>query len=154
MLIGKWRSIKVQNRDKDNFFRNSRQFIDSMGRGNSDSVNFEIYGITNIDSLRTELKAQYDSAYAAQLTIDTSTVFTFHSDSSVTFSFPGRSESGKWRIDNSGILILDETNEKGQTEQIKVDVSFKGNEEMTLTFVRDLEEGLTDTSIVLFRKQK
>jgi len=154
MLIGKWRSIKVQNREKDNFFKSSRAFIDSMGRGNSDSVNFEIYGVTNIDSLRGELRAQYDSAYAAQLTIDTSSIFTFNGDSSVTFSFPGRSENGKWHIDNSGVLILDETNETGQTEQIKVDVSFSGNEEMTLTFVRDLGEGVSDTSIVLFRKEK
>lgn len=154
MLIGKWRSVKVQNRDKDNFFKSSRAFIDSMGRGNSDSVNFEIYGVTNIDSLRSELKAQYDSAFAAQLTIDTSSIFTFNSDSTVTFSFPGRSENGKWHIDNSGTLILDETNDLGQTEQIKVDVSFNGNEEMTLTFVRDQEEGTHDTSIVLFRKQK
>lgn len=154
MLIGKWRSIKVQNRAKDNFFKSSREFIDSMGRGNSDSANFEIYGVTNIDSLRSELKAQYDSAFAAQLTIDTSSIFTFNSDSTVTFSFPGRSENGKWRIDNSGALILDETNELGETEQIKVDVSFNGNAEMTLTFVRDLEEGISDTSIVLFRKEK
>ncbi len=154
MLIGKWRSVKVQNRDKDNFFKTSREFIDSMGRGNSDSVNFEIYGVTNIDSLRRELQAQYDSAYAAQTTIDTSSIFTFNADSTVTFSFPGRSESGKWRVDNSGKLVLDETNEMGQTEQLKVDVVFNSSEEMTLTFIRDLEEGLSDTSVVLFRRQK
>jgi hypothetical protein len=154
MLIGKWRSFRVENRDKDNFFKSSRAFIDSMGVGNSDSVNFEIYGVTNIDSLRNELRAQYDSAYAAQLGIDTSSIFSFNNDSTVTFSFPGRSETGKWRLDNSGALVLDETNEMGQTEQLKVDINFTNNNEMTLTFIRDLEEGVSDTSVVRFRREK
>ena len=154
MLIGRWRSVKVQNRDKDNFFKSSKEFIDSMGRGNSDSLNFEIYRVTNIDSLRSELQAQYDSAFAAQMTIDTSSIFTFNADSTVTFSFPGRTETGKWRIDHSGMLVLDETNETGQTEQLKVNVSFTDNRKMTLTFIRELEAGLSDTSIVSFYREK
>lgn len=154
LLVGKWRSVKVENRDKDNFFRSSKEFIDTMGRGNSDSVNMETYGVTNIDSLRRELQAQFDSAYAAQMTIDTSSIFVFGADSSVTFSFPGKSETGKWYMDTRGMLVLDETNEMGQTEQLKIEVSYIDQKEMRLTFIRDLEEGLSDTSVVSFVRLK
>ena len=154
LLIGKWRSVKVENRDKDNFFRSSREFIDTMGKGNTDSVNMEIYGVTNMDSLRTELRTQFDSAYAAQMSIDTNSTFVFSKDSNVLFSFPGKTEKGKWYIDNKGRLILDETNDLGQTEQLKIQISSIDELQMQLTFVRDLEEGLGDTSVVTFRRQK
>jgi len=154
MLIGKWRSVKVENRDKDNFFKSSKEFIDTMGKGNSDSVNMNIYGVSNIDSLRRELQNQFDSAYAAQLNIDTQSIFIFNSDSTILFSFPGKTEKGKWRLDKKGMLVLDESNELGQTEQLKVEISYIDDLQMRLTFVRDLEEGLTDTSVVTFRREK
>lgn len=154
MILGKWRSVKVENRDKDNFFRSSRQFIDTMGRNNTDSMNMEIYGVINIDSLRRELQTQFDSAYAAQMAIDTSSIFVFGKDSNVSFTFPGKSETGKWYIDPRGKLVLDETNEMGQTEQLKIDVSLITDNEMKLTFIRDLEEGLSDTSVVTFAREK
>ncbi len=154
LLVGKWRSVKVVNRDKDNFFKSSKQFIDTMGRGNTSAENIEIYGVANMDSLRQELQTQFDSAYIAQMNIDTQSVFTFNKDSSVLFSFPGKTEKGKWHLDNAGMLVLDETNDMGQTEQIKVSVRSIDKNTMDLTFVRDLEEGVTDTSIVTFRREK
>ena len=154
LIIGKWRSVKIENKDKDNFFKSSREFIDTMGKGNSDSTNMEIYGVTNMDSLRHELQIQFDSAYAAQMTTYTQSIFTFHKDSTVILSFPGKNETGKWRIDKNGKLVLDETNEFGQTEQLKIDITQLGPSNMILTFVRDLEDGLSDTSVVTFVRQE
>lgn len=154
LLVGKWRSVKIVNRDKDEFFKNSRIFIDTMGKNNSDSVNLEIYGVTNVDSLRKELKIQFDSAYAAAVAIDTQSVLTFNNDSTITFSFPGKTEKGKWYIDKNNQLVLDETNEYGETEQMKVNVTAIEGDNMTLTFMRDGENGSKDTSIVTFRREK
>ncbi len=154
MILGKWRSIKIENRDKDNFFRSSQQFIDTMGKGNTDIMNMEIYGVTNMDSLRRELQMQYDSALAAQVSIDTQSVFTFNSDSTIIFSFPGKNETGKWYIDKKGKLVMDETNELGETETLSVEITELTEKSMKLTFIRDLEEGISDTSIVSFRKEE
>ncbi len=153
LIIGKWRSVKIENHDKDNFFRNSQQFIDTMGKGNTDSVNIAVYGVANVDSLRRELQKQFDSAYAAQESIDTQSIFTFNEDSTVIFSFPGKNESGKWYIDKKGKLILDETNELGETEQLSVEITELKERAMKLTFIRELEEGISDTSIVTFQRQ-
>ncbi len=154
MIQGKWRSVKIENRDKDNFFKSSKEFIDTMGKGNSDSVNMGIYGVVNMDSLRHELQIQFDSAYMAQMTIDTQSTFTFNNDSTCILSFPGKNETGKWYIDKKGMLILDETNELGQTEQLKVDITLLNEQNMILTFIRDLEDGLSDTSVVTFQRQE
>jgi hypothetical protein len=154
LLIGRWHSVKVVNRDKDNFFRSSKAFIDTMGNSNTPEVNAEVYGVANMDSLRRELRAQFDSAYAAQMNIDTQSIFTFKTDSAVLFSFPGKTEKGKWHLDDQDLLVLDETNELGQTEQIKLGVKFIDKNKLELTFVRDLDEGVTDTSIVTFRREK
>jgi hypothetical protein len=153
-IVGRWRSIKIENRDKDNFFRSSKEFIDTMGKGNSDDVNMELYGVVNMDSLRHELQIQFDSAYAAQMTIDTQSIFTFSSDSTVILSFPGKNETGEWYINKEGLLILDETNELGQVEHLEIEITSINDENMVLTFVRELEDGLSDTSIVTFLKQK
>lgn len=153
-LIGKWRSVRIENKDKDNFFASSKLFIDTMGKGNNDSTNFEIYGVTNMDSLRRELRNQFDSAYAAQRTIDTQSTITFNTDSTAVFGFPGKSEKGRWFIDRKGRLILDETNELGQTKQLKVLISQAAPDSLQLTFMLEIEEGLADTSVVTFKREK
>jgi hypothetical protein len=153
-LIGKWRSVKIENRDKDDFFRNSKEFIDTMGNSNDAAANIEMYGVSNIDSLRRELRIQFDSAYAAQLGIDTQSVFTFKYDSIVIFSFPGKAEQGKWHVDTEGKLVLDEINDLGETEHLSVDINKIDDNTMKLTFIRELEQSLSDTSIVTFRREK
>lgn len=154
LIMGKWHSVRVENRDKDNFFRSSKQFIDTMGLNNTDETNLFIYGVTNIDSLRRELRVQFDSAYAAQISIDTHSIFEFRADSTVLFSFPGKTEKGTWYIDKEGKLILDETNELGQTEHLRIDIALLNEQHLQLTFIRQLEEGLADTSVVTFRREK
>lgn len=153
LILGKWRSVKIENHDKDLFFISSQQFIDTIGKGNSDATNLELYGVTNTDSLRKELQAQYDSAYAAQMSIDTQSIFSFNEDSTIKFVFPGKSEIGRWYIDESGYLVLDEINDDGQVEHLVVEITDIGKVYMKLTFIRALEEGLSDTSIVTFHRE-
>ncbi len=155
MILGKWRSVKIENRDKDEFFRSSLKFIDTMGQSNDDKTNMEIYGVTNMDSLRKELRVQYDSAYAAQMSIDTQSTFSFREDGVIVFGFPGKSEEGKWNINDKGQLQLEEMNENGQTEKVDVDIAELSADNLKLVFTRDLGDGSEkDTSVVSFRREK
>ena len=151
-LVGKWQSEKIENRNKDEFFTSSRIFIDTMGKGNTDDANVILYGVVNVDSLRGILKAQFDSAFAVQQAIDTQSIFTFNEDGTMVLIFPGREETGKWTIDKSGKLILDETNEMGQTERVNVELTSVDDIRLVLTFVRKTEQGDMDTSKVTFRR--
>ncbi len=151
-LLGKWQSEKIENRSKDEFFSSSRTFIDTMGKGNTEEVNIQLYGVANVDSLRTILNKQFDSAFAVQQAIDTQSIFTFNEDGSMLLRFPGREETGKWTIDKTGRLILDETNELGQTERVNVELTSVNEQKLVLTFVRKTEQGDMDTSKVTFRR--
>ena len=153
-MLGNWRSVRVVNHDRDHFFSRSRLFLDTMGKGNTDAVNRAIYGVVNMDSLRRELRIQFDSAFAAQMSIDTQSEIVFNADSTVIFKFPGKTEKGTWFINEEGVLELDETNELGYTEHLSIEIATINNNEMTLTFVKQIEEGLADTSFVTFRRQK
>lgn len=153
-MLGKWRSVRVVNHDRDHFFSRSRLFLDTMGKGNTDAVNRAIYGVVNMDSMRRELRIQFDSAYAAQMSIDTQSEIIFNADSTVIFNFPGKTEKGTWFIDNEGMLDLLETNELGHTEHLRIMIARIDKNEMTLTFVKQIEEDLADTSFVTFRRQE
>jgi hypothetical protein len=153
-MLGKWRSVRVVNHDRDHFFSRSRLFLDTMGKGNTDAVNRAIYGVVNMDSLRRELRIQFDSAYAAQMDIDTQSEIIFNADSTVIFNFPGKTEKGTWFLDKDDMLDLLETNELGYTEHLRIRIARIDKNEMTLTFVKQIEEDLADTSFVTFRRQK
>ncbi len=153
-MLGKWRSVRVVNHDRDHFFSRSRLFLDTMGKGNTDAVNRAIYGVVNMDSLRRELRIQFDSAFAAQMNIDTQSEIVFNADSSVIFNFPGKTEKGTWFLDKDNMLDILETNELGYTEHVRIKVARIDKNEMTLTFVKQIEEDLADTSFVTFRRQK
>lgn len=154
LLEGTWHSLKIESHDIDNFFVNSQKYIDTIGKNNDDATNIALYGVTNMDSLRKELQQQFDSAKAIQTDIATQTTFKFEKDSTATFSFPGgRSETGKWHVDKEGMLVLDETNENGQTEQSKVKIITLDATSLKLEFIKN-EGGVTDTSWVSFKKEK
>lgn len=154
MIIGKWRSVEVKNKNKDEFFRASQEFIDTMGTNNSDATNMELYGVTNMDSLRHELQVQFDSAYTAQLNMDTQSTFTFKDDHTLILGYLGRNESGKWEIDDSNNLIIKELNDMGETDKMKVMISSLDEKKLVLSFLRETGSGGFDTSVVIFSRQQ
>ncbi|GAA4470088.1 hypothetical protein GCM10023093_30610 [Nemorincola caseinilytica] len=153
-ILGKWRSVRIEERGRDDFFRDSKRFIDTMGNGDSDETKLELYGTLNIDSLRQELQKQYDSAYAALKDIETRSTLHFKEDSSVVVGFPGTNELGKWYINDSGLLVLDETNKYGETEHLFIAIRHLVNDTLQLAFMRETEEGRLDTSVVTFQREK
>lgn len=153
LIIGTWHTVRVDNKDKDNFFKSSQEFIDTMGKGNTDDVNIEIYGVANVDSLRKQLQLQFDSAFAAQASLDTQSVFTFSADGKVKLLFPGREENGQWHIDGKGRLVLDEKSENGDADHMAVEIAALDANTMKLVFVREVADGVVDTSAVTFRKE-
>src|SRR4051812_36404927 len=87
MIIGKWHAVKVENPEMDDFFAKSQAYIDTIGKGNNDATNIQIYGVANMDSMRKVLQSQYDSAKMMQTLAVTNTSFNFRKDSIVMLSF-------------------------------------------------------------------
>lgn len=153
-LLGKWHSVKIEESNWDEFFRESQKIIDTMGNGHTDAQNIEIYGTANIDSYRHEMQAKYDSAFAALKTIETGSFIHFQPDSAVTLGFPGLSESGKWYVNAEGHLVIHETNKLGETQQMVIHISRLSPTDMKLVFPRDVRYGAReDSSVVTFRRE-
>lgn len=153
-ILGKWRSIKIEERNWDEFFRNSKAFIDTIGNGDSDDTKMALYSTTNMDSLRTYLRAEYDSAYTAFKAMETQNSLHFMKDSSVVVGFAGGNNLGKWYINDSGLLVMDEVNHVGETEHIFIAINRLNKDTLQLAYTHESEGGSLDTSVVTFLKEK
>lgn len=153
-LLGKWHSAKIEESNWDEFFKVSQQIIDTMGKGHTDAENFEIYGVTDMDSMRHEMQTQYDSAFAALKSIETGSTIHFLADSVVNMGFPGLSETGKWHVNSEGHLIIDETNKYGETMQMIIHINQLTATDLRLVFPRSVQYGTSnDSSIVTFHRE-
>lgn len=145
-LIGKWHAVKLENAEMDAFFRQSQEFIDTMGRNNDDATNIGIYGVANMDSMRQVLQQQYDSAKAMQDAAVVNTVFTFRQDSMVFLSMNGNVDSSKWYMTAEGALVLQELNGQHLNSKMKIDVVSLSDTLLKLKFV-DNETASTVTFV-------
>ncbi len=122
ILIRSWRAIRMENAENDNFFTQSKIYIDTIGNNGNDEVNLRLYGSTNMDSVRREMLLQYDSARAIQMQAVNNTVFNFKKDSVVVFYLSGRIDTGKWYLDGENALTVEEKTEDGSVEKVKWDL--------------------------------
>ena len=115
-LIGSWHSVKLENRDIDSFFSKSQQYIDTIGKNNDPATNMDLYGTTNVDSLRRTMQEQYDSAKKIQMRSVTNTIFEFRKDSMLYISFNGNVDTCKWKMDGSNKIQVEDMNNNGGGE--------------------------------------
>ncbi len=122
ILIRSWRAVNMENAENDNFFKQSKIYIDTVGKNGDDEINLRVYGVTNMDSVRRVMLLQYDSAKAIQMEAVNNTVFNFKKDSVVIFYLTGRIDTGKWYMDGENTLMVEEKTDEGNTEKVKWDV--------------------------------
>lgn len=121
MLTGSWHAVKLENPDMDSFFVRSQHYIDTIGKNNADAMNMDIYGTTNMDSLRKVLQAQYDTAKAMQTGAIVNTVFHFNKDGRAVLIFNGISDTAKWRLEGESRLVLDSRgHENGEVVNMEI----------------------------------
>jgi hypothetical protein len=146
--LGEWYAQKFENKEMDAFFKESQAYIDTIGKNGNDATNMELYGATNMDSIRHVLQLQHDSAQTLQMKAVTNTSFNFYSDSLVVISFDGRMDTSKWRFVGEQKLEMEELtgSSKGSKTEIEVlqltksELKLKIEQEKTfstVTFGRD-----------------
>ena len=92
----------------------------------------ELYGTTNVDSVRRLMQEQFDSAKVIQLRSVTNTIFNFRKDSLLFISFNGNVDTCKWTLGDNKKLTVKDMNTGGT------------GEEMTWEIIE-----LTDTDLIL-----
>ncbi len=149
MLLGSWRGVKLENPGMDSFFRQSQNYIDTLGKNGNPVTNMELYGSTNVDSLRKGLQIEFDSSKKIQMKAVLNTIFNFRKDSIVAISFNGLPDTSKWYIDVAGALQMEEMTGQGKNTKTQMDIVELTSSELKLRFQED-----SMYSTVTFKREK
>ncbi len=147
MLVGAWKGVSMENPVDENFYKQNQHYLDTFGKGNSDIVNYNLYGVTNIDSLRKEMQAELDSTRALQMNGVKNSLFTFNKDSVAIMSFNGFIDTCKWLVNKDGALEIIEMAGKNKGERVTIDIMELTEKQLKLKFAQD-----SSFSTVTFQK--
>jgi hypothetical protein len=147
-LRAKWRGVHLENRSLDSFFRETQHYLDTFGKGNSDDVNYALYGVSNVDSLRQILRAQHDSTQMLQQMAVKNTIFHFMTDSQAMISFNGLLDTSKWYVVHNNELVLIEQTGPDRGLVTKMSILELTDNELKLRFEQE-----NTFSTVTFRKE-
>ncbi len=122
MIAKKWKAVSLESPQLDQMIAEQRNFIDTVGKSTDAATNEALYGIRNMDSMRTMLKIQLDSFLAMQETTLNNTWLDFNKDGVVATNFGTSPDTVNWYFDDEGNLMLDEMQKKGAGSKIKMEV--------------------------------
>lgn len=134
MIRGQWYGEQLQNTEMDSVFRLTQNDIDTIGKNTTAETNIELYGTTNVDSLRRELQLQQDEVKSLQLKAVHNTNFNFFSDSLVAISFGFRIDTSKWYFINDKQLEMIEMTGEGKGSKLQMDVLTLTDKALSLKF--------------------
>ena len=114
-LVGDWQGKALANANLDSFFIRSQRLIDTLGSHNTPDQNKAIYGTYNMDSVKSVLQVQHDSAFLMQQERVKATRFTFLDNgiAHVTFNGGATVDTAKWNFDDAGMLLLEDVSVGG-----------------------------------------
>jgi hypothetical protein len=108
-IVGKWYAVSYTDKDMDSVLATQQHFLDTVGKGHDSVENMEMYGTTNIDSLKRDLQGKLDSAKALQIGAVTNVIFEFKKDGRALLNFGGGDDSCKWQLNEDKTLLLQMT---------------------------------------------
>ena len=150
ILVGEWHGEHFENPEMDSFFANSKKYIDTIGNNGNPATNMELYGTTNMDSVRKILLQQRDSTMLLQMEAIKNTRFTFMNDSVVVIAFDGKRDSGRWYFGADGhSLEMEETTGQAAGTKTHMNILTLTADTLKLKFEQD-----NTYSTVTFLKSK
>jgi len=149
MLTGKWQAVKLDNAELEKQIEESRRVMDTIGSHTTPEMNRQLYGESNIDSLKAMISAQIDESKLMQQYFLDHTSFEFRKDKVAVLVFGGEPDSANWYFDDEGALVLDDMKLKGSGDKTKMEVVSLTDSTLQLRYT---ENGIT--SVASFRAVK
>lgn len=143
LITRKWQAVGVQSGMLDNEIKEERHFIDTIGTTTSPAQNLELYGVSNMDSMRKLMHKSLDSTIASQEETIKNTWLLFDKNGTVVTHFGAEPDTVAWYFDDDGALMLDEMKHKGAGSKIKMNVLKLTDKELQLQFE---ENGFSSTA--------
>lgn len=144
MLQGKWQAVALDNPAQDSVLAEQRAFLDTFGNSTTDEQNMEIYGFTNVDSARHEVKKVLDDYMSMQDEAIKNTRFDFRKDGTMITEFKGVVDSANWGINDEGMLEFEQMTSEGTPQKLSMEILYVTD---TLLKLRMTENGMSSTVI-------
>ncbi len=150
-LIGRWQETRVENPQMEEEIYKQQIFVDTIGRSTDSAQNSRLYGITNIDTFKTKMRANLDSFRKAQYKMVRATWFDFRPDGVILTHSDDGLDSAAWYLDDEDkkVLVLDVPKLKGKGPKLRFDIAELSD---TLLKLKYSENFLTSTAV--FRPEK
>jgi len=149
LLVRNWNAVKLDNPQMDDMIKQQQFFIDTFGKTTDAVANIQLYGTSNLDSLKTLLQSQLDSFKVLQQLALKNTWFNFKKNGTAILTFNGATDSTKWSFDDEGTLILDELQGQSAGEKLKMQVVQLNDTALKLRFTEN-----NVNSVVTFHPEK
>lgn len=143
LITRKWQAISLENESLDKDMAEKEKFMDTVGQHTTREMNLALYGVPDVDTIKTILRAQIDEARMVQQYTLEHTIFEFRKDKVAVLSFGNNPDSANWYFDDEGALILDDMNMKGAGDKTKMDIVTLND---TLLKLKYTEDGITSTA--------
>ena len=143
LITGKWQAISLENEQLDKDLAEKEKCMDTVGQHTTPEMNMALYGMPNVDTIKSIIRAQIDEARMVQQYTLEHTIFEFRKDKVAVLSFGSHPDSANWYFDDEGALILDDMAMKGAGDKTKMDIVTLSD---TLLKLRYTEDGITSTA--------
>jgi len=136
-LSGKWKAVQLENPTLDSFFNESKIYIDSMGSNNNDATNLELYGTTNVDSLRALMREKLKASMDAQENAVNNAYFDLRKDSMAYIEFVGAKDTSIWYLENDSTLVFIEQIGQDKGMATKMNIAAFNEHELVLLLQKE-----------------
>ncbi len=120
-IIGLWQETAVRNPEMDSAYDQQLMFLDTVGSRTDSMANIELYGTTNIDTFKKQMREKMAEFKSAQGKAIAETWFDFHPDGIVYLHSLDGLDSANWYFEDKA-LMLDEQKLKGGGALIRMEV--------------------------------
>jgi len=108
LLVGKWNAVSIENPSMDSFLVLEKHMLDTLGKSTSREQNLELYGTTNVDSLKKDQLSKLDTMQARLQFVTNNTWFQFNGDGSAILHYGDMASiNTSWEFGDDGKLLLD-----------------------------------------------
>ncbi len=149
-LMGKWVAIAMESPRLEQEIKEAQRFIDTVGSHTTPDENMALYGVRDMDSLRTLLKEQMELTLVEQKRLIDSTWLDFLKGGIIASNFGApQPDTINWYLDDEGDLILDEMKMKGSGDKVRMEITTLTNDTLRLRFN---ENGYSSTATFVRKK--
>ncbi len=139
MIAGKWHAVDYKNPEMDAFFAESAKYIDTLGANGNPMTNFELYGSTNIDSIRTALRVERQATLEMQMQAIKNTTFDFSKDGKLVVNFNGKADTGNWTMKDkdANAIELEELSGPDKGRKTQIDLLKVSQDSLSIKILQD-----------------